>query len=169
MHIAIENENIEIIKLILLYSKLNINLNSQYKTVYYYEEPQNKEQEMVAQLGSKESEKTTLFTAIEKGNIDIIQLLLSYPEIDINMHSILTESWIWKDPKKLDDDEVYVFKVNKKKSPLHYSIEMKNTQIIRLLLKQKSIDVDVVDENGKKPIDCTDDKRIKKLFNKFNK
>lgn len=166
---AIENENIDIIKLILSYSKLNINLNSEYITVYYYEKPKNKEEEKIAQLGSKESEKTTLFAAIEKGNIDIIQLLLSIPEIDINMHSISTESFIWKDPKKIDEDGVYVFKDCRKKAPLHYSIEKKNIQLIHLLLKQKSIDVNIADEKGKKPIDYTDDKRIKKLFNKFNK
>lgn len=34
--------------------------------------------------------KTALFIAAEKGNADIVKLLLKHPKIDINMISILT-------------------------------------------------------------------------------
>ena len=122
-------------------TKININLNSEYVTIYYYKPPQSPDEVMVAQLGRKESGKTALQIAIEKCNIEIIKLLVAIPEININMHSNYVEHFIWKNPEDNDEKGMHVFTVPKKKAPLHFAVEMKNISIIRLLLQQESIDI----------------------------
>ena len=52
------------------------------------------------------------------------------------------------------------------KSPLHLVVEKEYIEIIKLLLKNKYIDVNIKDNQGRKPIDCTTNYIIKKLLNR---
>lgn len=87
-----------------------------------------------------------LHMAIDKSNIKIVEILLSSPKIDVNIktsHSLIKEN----------------------QTPLHFAVIAKNVEIIKLLLNQKGIDVNSIDKYGKKPIDYTDDEKIKQLLN----
>lgn len=97
LYLAVENENIEIINLLLSNSDININSTSV----------------------SNGKEDTALNIAIRKNNIEIVKLLLANLEIDV-----------YPQPKK----------GNKIENPLIIASRNKNYEIIELLLKYPKID-----------------------------
>ena len=50
------------------------------------------------------------------------------------------------------------------KTPLHFAVEKGNLEIIKLLLKNKTIDTRVEDDQGRKPIDYAPNNEIQKLL-----
>ena len=86
LHYAITKNNIEIIKLLLACSEIDINIKSNiFKIICYIHEI------WLIKFNYSYDEKTgipPLYTAIRKGNIEIIKLLLAHPKIDVNMKGI---------------------------------------------------------------------------------
>lgn len=58
-----------------------------------------------------------------------------------------------------------IIKQTKQRTPLHLAVENKNVKIIQLLLSDKKIDINTKDENGKIPIEYTENKEIIEMFN----
>ena len=77
---AIENNNLEIIQLLLNSGKINVNaLTILYIYILFHLSSNNK---MVFMNFS--FYKTPLYLAIENGNLDIVKLLLTINDIDVN-------------------------------------------------------------------------------------
>ena len=95
-------------------------------------------------------ELTALYMSIEKQNIDAIKLLLARPDININEKSIHLSG-----NNKMEQ-----------KAALHLAVEIGNLEIIKLLLEKKEIDVNIEDSHGKKPIDYSENYKIKQLLSK---
>ena len=121
LHIAVENENFESIKVLL--SAININANCI-------------EYDAIPLRGIKE--KTPLIIAIEKENSNIVQLLLSKSETNPNQiyyyydHKVPCEGSSY--------DELYSIL-----TPLQLAIEKENKEIIQILLDTKKI---IINDNG---------------------
>lgn len=94
-------------------------------------------------------EKSLLYVAVEYGNIEAVQLLLSDNEINVNEKSIFC----------LGNMPI------REKSPLHLATELGKIEIIKLLLKHKDIDPNIQDDQGKRPINYALNDDIIKLFN----
>lgn len=138
LYLAIENNNLDIVKICLEQPNIDVNIPFLVKDLTelrihklsdYFDEP--------CPIKVKFS---PLHLAVSMSNSDIIGLLLKHPNIDINIKS------------------------SNLRTPLHIAVIKQKTEIIQLLLQQKTIDVNALDENNKKPIDYTDDQKIKKLF-----
>ncbi|KAK8836792.1 hypothetical protein M9Y10_037314 [Tritrichomonas musculus] len=161
LHIAIQKENIEIIKLLFSNELLDCNLPLRCKRndVTEFKTPlqiavENENYDIVQLLMNcdkidpnitgklyfvykdrdedKEVEKTILHTAIEKDNIDIFQLLISYDSLDVNQTSF------YKYYKKHFS---FVHQIITEMTPLYIAINDFNLKIIEVLLSSKNIDV----------------------------
>ena len=75
-----------------------------------------------------EKEKTPLYVATERGNSEIVNLLLSQENIDINKKLTTKCTYFYK-------DEIY------ERSALHIAIEKRNFQTAKILLNSNKIDV----------------------------
>ncbi|KAK8899206.1 hypothetical protein M9Y10_001510 [Tritrichomonas musculus] len=114
LHMAVDNNDTEIVKLLLSHPNIDVNILSKSKNV----------------------SETALHRAVYKGNEEIIELLLSHPKIDVNI------------PTK--DSKSYT---NGNKTALHIAYQKEKTKIIKLLLQRNDINVDALDNNQKKPSD----------------
>ena len=97
----------------------------------------------------KVEEVTPLFFAVNFEDFASIQILLENENIDINKKIFITIS-----KKKIEY------------TPLQLAVERENQNIVQFLLQQPKIDVNIKDEQGKTPIECTNNEQIIKLFNK---
>lgn len=77
-------------------------------------------------------EKTALNVAIEKGNIDIVKLLLSNPKIDIN---IVSNEYNYFSGNREILKEKYA------KTALFKAVEKENVEIVKLLLERPEINI----------------------------
>ena len=105
---------------------------------------------------TEEKSETALYFATKFGNIDIVKLLLTNKNVDVNVlnNYYCIEKQFEKDDKVQDE----------KKSSLHVACENENIEMIKTLLTNKYIDVNIKDKQGKKPIDYTITSEIKKLL-----
>ncbi|KAK8893061.1 hypothetical protein M9Y10_030323 [Tritrichomonas musculus] len=159
LHIAVETGNSEAVLLLLACPEIDVNIKyiyaetqalsykkwhfriSPYLTGYYYYE-----------------EKTALHLAVEKENLEIAQLLLSKSDIDVNDQ---THTFMRKCVSTTDFEEN-----EEEKTALHLAVEKNNPSLIMILLASKNINVNIKDEKGRKPIQLTDDEKIKALLNR---
>lgn len=150
LYAAIQNGHYNIVKTCLKHPKIDINCpfvamklkGLRWKTFssYFYDES-----------GEVYLQISALYLSVINGNIDIVRLLLNQPKIDINMRSTLVQ-------KSFNDTTLL-------RTALHEAVENKRIEIIKLLLQQKEINKNVLDEKNEKPIDYTNDEKIKELFN----
>ena len=135
---AIENEEVEIVKYLLSNPKIDINMKSKSEIkegggcISYFEY-------------AKTNEKSSLFYAIENGNINTIRALLEKQKIDINFGIKEYLSCYGKIDMIQD------------KSPLYLAVEKQNLEMVQLLLKQPNIEINYVFrscryQNNNKPI-----------------
>lgn len=61
--------------------------------------------------------------------------------------------------KIIDFNQVHII------TPLHYAVKNEYVEFIKLLLENKKINIDTVDDKGKRPIDYTTNNDIKQLLN----
>lgn len=96
LHTAVEKENIEIVRLLLSNEKININLQNIFEKKYFLFIKFQKK--LFFQFNSslnllikftKYIHKTALHIAVEKGNLDIIKLLLQRKEIDTSIRDAI--------------------------------------------------------------------------------
>ncbi|KAK8849346.1 hypothetical protein M9Y10_018727 [Tritrichomonas musculus] len=149
LHAAIQNENYNIVKFCLEQPETDVNISL---VVFELDSWNNTSFEKYFEEKSKNIIKIMSASdlAVSTGNTSIVHLLLNKSKIDINMKSTLEKKY-YEDPIP-------------KKTPLHEAVKNKQVEIIKLLLQQKDIDKNSVDEYGKKPIDYTDDEDIKQLL-----
>ena len=93
-------------------------------------------------------EKTPLYISIEKRNIVAINALLLRTDINVN-----EKSFHYSSCQPLHAE-----------TALHLAAQQGDIEIIKLLLRVKNIDINIEDEQGKKPIDYSKNDEIRKLF-----
>ena len=129
----------------------------------------------------KKTEKSGLYFAVECRDIEVVKLILSRKDLDINSKSFeesyfksaLSESELLiiqeKVPeivKWINDAKERITQTKKEETALHLAVKKSNTEIIEALLENRSIDTNITDEQEKKPIDLTNDKKINALLEK---
>lgn len=106
-----------------------------------------------------------MYLAVDLGNIKIVQLLIDYEKIDVNIKSTHYEFLF----EKFIDVENQQNKENSMNSDyietaLHNAVRKGNVDIIKLLLGNKNVDVNVIDKQGRKPIELTKNEEIINAF-----
>lgn len=154
LYTAVCNNDIEIVKLLLSkkeidvnfkfysYIKGNLEVDEYFKIKIdkndddydYYVDERNKCNERLI-------EESALLIAVGKCQIEIVELLLSKNEIDVNFISTLIEY-------KFNDDDGKLFEYHKRKwTALHLAVYLENKEIIQMLVKHKNININIIDEN----------------------
>mgnify|MGYP001096047762 CR=1 FL=1 len=122
--ISIERENNEIVKLLLKNKKIDINIQSQIKVKYnkFYQNSKNRISD-----GCVFKTVSPLQLTIENENSELIKLILSFDNLDINNYNEYSES-----KYEYDIDRALI-------SSLFYAVEKENIEIVKLLLENKNI------------------------------
>lgn len=113
LNIAVDKENIEIVKLLFNNKNNDINIKCFIKLSF-----------------REEKEMTALHIAVMKENSDIVKLLLKNNKIDVNIKAKINSMWG-------NQDNIW------KKTALHMAIENNNHEIFYLLLENNSIDINI--------------------------
>lgn len=190
---AVEQENIEIIQLLLAYGKIHINDpllikegTSDGSMNYNYGFQPIKEIQFDSCYLEK---KSALVLAIEKGNIDTTKLLLKHNETDLNFinktynYSERLPGWdkttslnlavengctkiveLLLEYEKIDVNFRNQKEGNKERTALQTAVEKGKIDIIKLLLIHENVDIEAKDEQGKTPSEYTNDQQILELF-----
>lgn len=121
LHIAMFENNINMIEC--LKTEKNIDINKPYKitTIGKY-----------SGRIEKIIEKTPLIYAVENNDIELVNLLLSCPKIDVN----LSDKEIGRSRYLFNDETIEA-------TPLFYAVENDNIAIVKLLLANENIDVNL--------------------------
>lgn len=98
--------------------------------------------------------QTILFKAVTKGNEKIVQLLMKNPNIDVNETSLMSVSF------DFDGNGDYIIC----KTSLNQAVLNEFVDIIKLLLNNKNINLNITDESKKKPIELIDNEEIISLM-----
>lgn len=136
LHIALEKDNLEIIKTLLSCQNIDVNIK-------YNLEKHSKFADMTYKANE---EKTSLCMAIEKENIEAVRLLLSFKNINVNTplkrksesyrkedQLVVEKEWWWS------DEYFGKLEIKEEKTPLFISVEKGNLEIVKLLLPCKDI------------------------------
>ncbi len=125
LQLAIEKKDIEIIKLLVLNSSIDPNIQSidSYKLTNFFRRGSKIREWTINE--EKTDKKTALNMAVEYNNIDLVKLLLSCKNINVNIESISI-------PRS---------KAKYNKTALYIAVEKNNEEIIKLLLENPLIDV----------------------------
>ena len=115
-YIAVQDNKIDIIQLLLNVENIDINIPCK---CYYY-----KDKEWIARF-----EKTAFYEAVEKEYIDIIILLLNNGNINVNIP--------FKGEGKIDNNII----VEAEKPAFYLAVEKKSNEIIQLLLNNDKLDI----------------------------
>ena len=142
---AVVTENIEAVKLLLSHQNIDVNflyftLNSQHNFSHF------------SSISQHDFHFTALIAAIKRKYYTIIKLLLSHPNINANNKSIKTKIFVPSQfaylhptidvtkPKYKNTTKV---KRKTEKTPLYMAVQMRNIKIVKLLLSNPSIDVNI--------------------------
>ncbi|KAK8839044.1 hypothetical protein M9Y10_032510 [Tritrichomonas musculus] len=150
LSIAVDNDDVEMVSILLGNENIDINAKSTMKHYKHFINDKGEEEEE-----KKHEMFTPLYFAVEKENVQIVQLLVNHKNIDVNLKSTF---YLWtckKEEKTIDKEE----------TALHNAVSKGNLDIIKLLLGNKSIDINIVDKQGKKPIELSNKKEVISLFN----
>ena len=149
--IAIENNDIEDVELLIKHPKIDVNdaLINEYFYEYNFSDSYNRE--YAGDVENETETKTALYLAIEQNNPKIVQLLLSHPEIDVNRPSkiILNADDIINLFKSIESDtcEYYPYEHAavpelEEARPIEIAESVNNIEIISLLLSNPNINAD---------------------------
>lgn len=131
--LAITNSNLDIVQLLLSKPRIDPNANSIYRSWKWT----STEGRRYGKEITDEKESTPLFDAVENNYIEIVQLLLSNPKIDVNSFTKLRKSNISTDKWVYKDWSIYEYS----KTALHTACEKEYFEIFLLLISCKNIDV----------------------------
>lgn len=136
--VAVDKENVCAVKLLLAQKKIDVNKKSSLKYdkkldgFDYDEDNQGNEEEEQKDDNERDkyvrSKKTSLHLAVEKGNIEIVKLLLNHCKIDVNCR----EKYVLIKP---------LLKIYTQKTALQIAIEKKRIDIVEMLLEKRSISI----------------------------
>ena len=125
LFLAVENNNVEIVRSLLSNSNININYVSSYES-----------EQFIHRNGAfpwyDRYQKTPLFQAVENENFEIVKLLKSNENVDVNC---LCHFEYYKDRE-------YPIKINR--TPLSMAVAKNNIEITNLLLSNEKIDVNIM-------------------------
>lgn len=142
IHLAVEQNNIEVVKLLI--SSNNLDINKKKKDFSIIKPDQKKKRHAYLYKHSQDNEKTAFFTAVKKNYTEMVELLLTVQNIDINSKC-----------KVRKDNEI---------TALHCAVKNHNKKIIELLMKDKRVDYDSIDTKGRHPIEYTKNEEIKEFI-----
>lgn len=136
LYLACQFGYINIVKYLLNNQKTNINLLTKVKSsddvfIYLSNMKNGKRQFLNGSIKPKDqiyAEKTALHIAIENGHTEIVQFLISNPNIDINLK------------QKLYNNDC----IMEEHTPLYIAIENEKTEIIKILLSHSDIDINCI-------------------------
>ena len=97
----------------------------------------------------KIKEQTPLYIAVKNKNAEFVQLLFKDDRLDANIPSVIT----------------FNGQIKKKTYSLHCAVLKENMDIIKLLMSVKTIDANLKDEQGRKPIEYASNEEIKQILN----
>ena len=149
LSIALKSNNFEVAQLLLNHPNIDMNSNSIYNCEYLYDYNNYKKYKERQCSGSAGEYKTILYLAIEKENVETVQLLLRNPNIDVNAQSTIlvnqeelvefVHEIFNMDSKEAENNAVDPVTI--KQTSLELAISKQNPEILKLLLQQPSIDV----------------------------
>ena len=148
--LAVESEDIDTIELLLSSNKIDINKIGKYSKSNENYDPREGQYSGESHYKMKDKTITPLITAIKSENIEIIKILLSNRNIDINLPYVYYSyrKLEWNTFQRGEGYCSYFFHdsrtINDSMSPLNYAITKNNIEIIKLLLDNKDIDVNFV-------------------------
>lgn len=122
LHFAVENEDVDITKLLLKHPKINVNQ----VLIRYYQEVKNHHH---GNIDTKKEEKTALHIVAENGNLEIAKLLCEKQNIDVNKKTL--------DSYPSNDD------ARERLTPLYLAIENDNTEVAECLIKHPEISINL--------------------------
>ena len=182
---AVEKENLEIVKVLLTNDKIDINIlksesfgkkfiKSDKKIIksnmLYYAILNNKNKALKLFLSECKNNKidlsAKLFEAIIGKEIEIIEKPPLY--IAVENKNIEAVQLLILNKHINVNEKSYHFIGNariEERTPLHLAVENGYIEIIKLLLECKEIDINIEDEQAKKPIDYASNDEIKQLLN----
>ena len=151
LFLAVENENVEIVHSLLSKSNIDINCESSYDIFKYFHRIRN------SLRWNDKYKKTALFLAVEKENFEIVKLLLSNENVDVNCSCSFEY-----DPEH---------HIKEEQTPLLMAVSKQNIEIIGLLLSNNKIDVNCVGNyidnyigyENETHYECSDEKLITAL------
>lgn len=142
--LAISKNDIEIVKLLLKNKKVDVNMP------VIISRSSEESRGCGSTLSAKDEEIPLLYSVLNQifgHNYDLFQLLLRNEKIDVNI------------PYKCKGDETII------KTCLHSAVQRGDVEIVKMLLQNKNIKLNVVDNFQKKPIDYADNyEEIKQLL-----
>ena len=148
IHIAVKQKNLEIINLLLAKENIDANIKNESIEYYFDSDPRNSSYDGYIKSKDEKSEDTALTLAINDKSIEVIKLLLSYENIDVNcpsFNSIETKNEVNTNDRNNKSFENCFLIENKMttemNSPLDISLENRNFEIAEILLKHKNIDI----------------------------
>lgn len=145
--IAIQKDNLDVVKLLLLNPNIKVNeicTNFLKETLYDLVSIPNEPNRLDIFDLYKTEENSALHLAIIKGNIEIINLLLSHKEIDVN---IINNNNTIKTKLLRENGQIKSTDITKEEkemiAPLHLAIASNNYEIAKHLLLHQNIDVNI--------------------------
>ena len=165
LFIAIELNDADLVSYLLKNKNINVNLKSMTKSYIFYI---NREKEEIEEKNLMIV--TPLYFAVEKGSYEIVKLLLNHKKIDVNMKSIKysfrSQKKYYAEAQQQEEEEDIIEEDDNEETALHNAVKKGDVNIVKLLLKNKNIDVYETDSQGREPAEfCTDELSI--LFDQF--
>ena len=161
--LAHSTNDLSIVELLLKQPEIDVNCSSHlYDTKNFFDKVVHKR--IVDQSLIKSSDVTPLSLAYEAGNIEMIDLLLSDPKIDLTMKSfngdtillnVCKNNKIEIEKRLLNHSNIDVNQVDDEgRTALYYACKSGNNAIVELLLDNPKIDVNKVDNEGTTALHC---------------
>ena len=145
LHIAIENENIELIQLLLNTNNIDVNIKT-YESfdLQRWVDYTNFCRDAVSyDKYFISTEKTALYIATEKNNLEIVKLLINHKDIQVNELSFVRKSLIELDTNFIGDVDGDKRDITTGKTALEIAVKNENIEIVQHLLKNNDIDINV--------------------------
>ena len=137
---AVENADIEIVKLLLMNDKIDINAQYKYDKSIGDMNLHDKTDDNY-QLKQEKKRITPLYMAVENESIEIVKLLLTNDKIDPNIKCLIYYSDEFR--TCADTGYGYIYIKKEEKPAFYLAIEYGNIEIIKLLVKNDKIDINV--------------------------
>lgn len=111
LHIAIEKENIDILKLLLSCKNIDVNAVTD---IFIY---------------PNELQKSALHIAVEKENLEIVEILLNCKNADVNLY--------------MNQNSTERYGLKERKTALYMAVEQENFDLVKLLCSNENINIDI--------------------------